>query len=71
MPRLLAGFQDLKAHKHTRRSARVLGGANGKNSQEVSLLGVVTASPSPLDAWATPGREGLGGCRRTWGRTKY
>ena len=70
MPRLLAGFQDLQAHKHTRRSARVLGGASGKKSQEVSLPGVVTASPSPLDAWATPGREGSGECSRTWGRTE-
>ena len=49
---------------------RVSGGANGKNSQEVSLRGVVTASPSPLDAWATAGRGGLGGWKGAWGRAE-
>ncbi|CAI9167973.1 unnamed protein product [Rangifer tarandus platyrhynchus] len=65
--RLLAGLQDLQAHMHTRGLLRVSGGANGKNGQEVSLAGVVPASPTPRDAWAAPGRGGPSGWKGAGG----
>ena len=65
--RLLAGFPDLQAHTHMRWPAWVLCGANRKNSQEVSLLGVSTGSLSLLEGWVTTQQQRLGRVERGLG----